>query len=138
MLEVVVWNEVYLKISDTLATGRVVEIRGTVDKRDESIRAAAQEIRALAPGKTNGAKERTSYPCHEPAVLLHFSPATTGDELREVREILASSPGERPVQLLFDRTNGNSLRLDAGTEFCVNLTRDLEARLSRWLVMGKP
>jgi DNA polymerase-3 subunit alpha len=138
MLEVVVWNEVYLKISDTLATGRVVEIRGTVDKRDESIRAAAQEIRTLAPGKTNGANERTSYPCHEPAVLLHFSPATTGDELREVREILASSPGERPVQLLFDRTNGNSLRLDAGAEFCVNLTRDLEARLSRWLVMGKP
>src|SRR5213592_312252 len=29
MLEVVVWNEVYLKISDSLAAGRVIEIRGT-------------------------------------------------------------------------------------------------------------
>jgi hypothetical protein len=38
------------------------------------------------------------------------------------------------VQLLFDRENGNSLRLDAGAEFCVNVTRDLEAKLSRWLV----
>jgi hypothetical protein len=26
------------------------------------------------------------------------------------------------------------LRLDAGTEFRVNLTRDLETKLSRWLV----
>jgi hypothetical protein len=67
-------------------------------------------------------------------VLLQFSPATTGDELREVRRILASSPGGRPVRLLFDRGNGNPLRLDAGAEFSVNLTRDLEEKLSRWLV----
>jgi hypothetical protein len=73
----------------------------------------------------------------EPAVLLQFSPATTGDELREVRELLTSSPGHRPVQLLFDRTNGNSLRLDAGREFRINLTRDLQTKLSRWLVAGK-
>jgi hypothetical protein len=70
-------------------------------------------------------------------VLLQFSPATTGDDLREVREILSSSPGRRPVWLLFDRANGNSLRLDAGMEFRVNLTRDLEAKLSRWLVRAK-
>ena len=67
-------------------------------------------------------------------MLLQFSPATTGDELREVRRILASSPGRRPVRLLFDRASGNALRLDAGTEFSVNLTRDLEEKLSRWLV----
>src|SRR5438067_1005064 len=32
MLEVVLWNEVYLKVSDALAAGRVVEIRGVLDK----------------------------------------------------------------------------------------------------------
>ena len=138
MLEVVVWNEVYVKISDALAAGRVIEIRGTLDKRDDAVRATAQEIKTFASGKTNGARERATDACQEPAVVLQFSPATTGDELREVREILASSPGRRPVQLLFDRTNGNSLRLDAGTEFRVNLTRDLEAKLSRWLVTAKP
>ena len=137
-LEVVVWNEVYVKISDALAAGRVVEIRGTLDKRDDGLRATAQEIKTLASGKTNGARERAADGCQEPAVVLQFSPAATGDELLEVREILASSPGRRPVQLLFDRTNGNSLRLDAGTEFRVNLTRDLEAKLSRWLVTAKP
>jgi hypothetical protein len=70
-------------------------------------------------------------------VLLQFSPATTSNELREVREILASSPGGRPVRLLFDRATGNSLRLDAGADFCVDLTHDLEKRLSRWLVRPK-
>jgi hypothetical protein len=74
----------------------------------------------------------------EPAVCLQFSSATTTNELREVREILASSPGRRPVQLLFDRATGKSLRVDAGADFCVDLTRDLEERLSRWLVGPKP
>jgi DNA polymerase III subunit alpha len=136
-LEVVVWNEVYVKISDALVPGRVVEIKGTLDKRDDALRATAQEIKVLAPEKINGANERATDTCQEAAVLLQFSPAATGDELREVREILASSPGRRPVQLLFDRTNGNPLRLDAGTEFRVNLTADLETKLSRWLVTAK-
>ncbi len=137
MLEVVVWNEVYLKVSDVLAAGRVIEMKATLDKRDEALRATAQEIRTLASGKANGANERSTDTCQESTVLLQFSPAITGDELREVREILASSPGQQPVRLLFDRANGNSLRLDAGAEFRVNLTRDLEEKLSRWLIPAK-
>jgi DNA polymerase-3 subunit alpha len=135
MLEVVVWNEVYLKVSGTLEAGRVVEIKGTLDKRDEIPRAVAQEIKTLSPRKPNGATEGSTN--QESEVLLQFSPATTGDELREVRRILSSSPGRRPVRLLFDRANGNALRLDAGAEFSVNLTRELEEKLSRWLVTEK-
>ena len=137
ILEVVVWNDVYLKISDALAAGRVVEIRGTLDKRDDALRATAQEIKMFAPRKSNGVTEESANMLQEAAVLLQFSPAATSNELREVREILAASPGRRPVQLLFDRANGNSLRLDTGAEFRVNLTRDLEAKLSRWLVTAK-
>src|SRR5881409_913332 len=48
MLEVVVWNEVYLKVSGALEAGRVVEIKGTLDKRDEVPRAVAQEIKTLS------------------------------------------------------------------------------------------
>jgi DNA polymerase-3 subunit alpha len=136
-LEVVVWNEVYLKVSDALAAGRVVEIKGTLDKRDEALRATALEIRSLALGKANGANERSGDSSKESVVLLQFSPAATGDELRQVHEILVSSPGQRPVQLLFDRENGNSLRLDVGTELRVNLTPGLEEKLSRWLVTPK-
>jgi DNA polymerase III subunit alpha len=134
VLEVVVWNEVYLKVSDALAAGRVVELKGTLDKREEVLRATALEIRLLAPRKTNGANEDSTDARHEPAVCLQFSAAATGDELREVRELLVRSPGRRPVQLWFDRANGNSLRMDAGADFRVNLTPDLEEKLSRWLV----
>jgi DNA polymerase-3 subunit alpha len=133
-LEVVVWNEVYLKVSDALAAGRVVEIKGTLDKRDDALRATALEIRSLAPERANGANEHSADARPERAVLLQFSPATTGDELRQVREILVSSPGRQPVQLLFDRANGNSFRLDAGMDFRVSLTPALEEKLSRWLV----
>src|SRR6184192_1215045 len=138
MLEVVVWNEVYLKLSDVLAPGRVIEIKGTLDKREEILRATALEIRLLAPGKGNGANEQVTGARQEPAVLLQFSPVTTGDELREVRDILVSSPGRRPVQLLFDRADDDPLRLNAGADFCVDLTPDLKEKLSRWLVTAPP
>ena len=95
MLEVVVWNEIYLKVSGALVAGRVVEIKGTLDKRDEVPRAVAQEIKALSPRKPNGATEGSTDLDQESAVLLQFSPATTRDELQEVRRILASSPGRR-------------------------------------------
>jgi DNA polymerase III alpha subunit len=134
MLEVVVWNEVYLKISDILVPGRVVELKATLDRRDEMLRATAVEIKPLAAARSNGANEGLENKSQVSAIRLRFSSATTGDELRQVRNILVSSPGRHPVQLLFDRDNGNALRLDAGTEFRVDFTPDLAEKLSRWLV----
>jgi DNA polymerase-3 subunit alpha len=131
-LEVVVWNEVYLKVSDILVPGRVVELKATLDRRDEMLRATAVEIKPVAAGRPNGGTEKSEGKVS--AIRLRFSSATTGDELRQVRNILVSAPGRHPVQLLFDRDNGNSLRLDAGTEFRVDLTPDLTEKLSRWLV----
>jgi DNA polymerase III subunit alpha len=134
MLEVVVWNEVYLKVSDLLVPGRVVELKATLDRRDEMLRATAVEIKPIASGTPNGAAEQSVDTPVQSVILLRFSSATTGDELRQVRDILSSSPGRQPVQLLFDRGNGNSLQMDAGTEFRVNLTPSLAEKLSRWLV----
>jgi DNA polymerase-3 subunit alpha len=135
MLEVVVWNEVYLKVADVLVPGRVVELKGTLDRRDEMLRATAVDIKPLTSGKPIGANERTAETLQKSPILLRFSAATTGDELLQVRNILVSFPGRHPVQLLFDRGNGNSLRMDAGGEFRVNLTPELEKKLSRWLVI---
>jgi DNA polymerase-3 subunit alpha len=144
-IEVVIWNDVYVKVSDALALGRVVEIQGTVDTRGDSVRATAQKVKVLGAEKTNGAAsanaslreatarpERSTTTFEEPAVLLQFSPAATNEELREVREILASSPGRRPVQLIFDRAT-----IKAAPDFYVDLTRDLEQKLARWLVTTK-
>src|SRR5205807_7566276 len=91
-LEVVVWNDVYVVVSEILVPGRVVEVRGTIDTRGDSLRATAQKIRVPLANKTNGASngnERSTSTESEPAVLLQFSPATTSAELREVRELLA-------------------------------------------------
>ena len=52
MLEVVVWNEVYLKVSNVLVPGRVVEVKGTLDRRDEMLRATALEIKPVGLRKT--------------------------------------------------------------------------------------
>src|SRR5437870_3811837 len=149
-LEVVVWNDVYVVVSEILVPGRVVEVRGTIDTRGDSLRATAQKIRVPSANKANGASngnaglseatarpERSTSAESEPAVLLQFSPATTKEELREVRELLASSPGRRRVQLLFDRPSGEPLRVDAGAALCVELTSDLEQKLVRWLVTTK-
>src|SRR5205807_559681 len=81
-LEVVVWNDVYVTVSEILVPGRVVEIRGTIDTRGDSLRATAQKIRVPTANKTNGATNgngRSAAP-EEPAVLLQFSPATTSEE----------------------------------------------------------
>ncbi len=134
-LEVVLWNEVYNEVAHTLALGRVAVLKGTIEKRDDSLRATAQKLILLTPEKANGAAGLAPTPGSD--VLLHFSPAATSDELHQVREILTSSPGPRRVQLVFGRSGGDSLRVDAGADFCVNLTRDLEQKLSRWLVATK-
>ena len=48
-LEVVLWNEVYTTISDALVPGRVIAVQGTLDKRDDALRAVAQKVKVLAP-----------------------------------------------------------------------------------------
>jgi NADPH-dependent ferric siderophore reductase len=97
----------------------------------------AQDIRTLSSEKSNGATTTSLQTDQVSPVLLQFSAATTGDELREVRRILASSPGRQPVRLLFNRANANPLWLDAGAEFNVNLTPEIQEKLSRWLVTGQ-
>ncbi|HWY40011.1 MAG TPA: DNA polymerase III subunit alpha [Chthoniobacterales bacterium] len=138
-IEIVVWNDVFVTVSELLEPGRVVEVRGTIDNRGDSLRATAQKVRVPAANKSNGSRSGNGNgsPVDEPAVLLQFSRATTSEELREVRELLASSPGQRRVQLLFDRPNDEPLRVDASADLRVNLTRELEKKLTRWLVTTK-
>jgi len=121
-------------VSEILMPGRVVELKATLDRRDEMLRATAVEIKPLAATRSNGATATPEDSTQITSIRLRFSTATTGDELRQVRNILISSPGRHPVQLLFDRGNGNPLQLDAGTEFRVDFTPDLEKKLARWLL----
>ena len=128
-LEVVVWNDVYVKVQDSLVPGRVVALQGTLDKRDETVRATAQKVKVLIAdaisdaGKENGAG----------SITLRFPPSANRSDLEEVRRLLTAFPGARPVQLLFERPDGGVLRLDAGADLRVDLTPELRQKLAPWL-----
>src|SRR5213595_338806 len=47
-LEVMLWNEVYTTVADALVLGRVLAVTGTLDKRDDSLRAVAQRAKVLS------------------------------------------------------------------------------------------
>src|SRR5947208_182184 len=130
-LELVVWNELYLECAEKLVPGNVVGVRGKLDLRDESLRSTAEKLRLLSlevPRNPNPNRVET------PPLCLHFSPDTGTDELREVRALLAASPGRRPVQLIFETAEGETVRVDAGAAFYVSVTAELKEQLRHWLI----
>ena len=142
-LEVVLWNEVYVKVADALALGRVIAVQGTLDKRDDAMRAVAQKAKVLTLGESqprppdasngNGIANGNGLSGKETPLILCFSPGASADEMREVQAVLAGSPGTRPVRLMFCRPDGESLLMDAGLNLCVTLTPELREKLAPWL-----
>ncbi|MGI8437338.1 MAG: OB-fold nucleic acid binding domain-containing protein [Chthoniobacterales bacterium] len=136
-LEVVIWNEVYVKVIDSLVPGRVIAIQGTLDKRDDTVRATAQKVKVLAPdsAQENGSSE--VEPAEPPdaigAMVLRFPPGTTATELQDVKQILRESPGFLGVRMMFERANGETVRLDAGNDLRVAPSAELKEKLARWL-----
>ncbi|MGI8955741.1 MAG: DNA polymerase III subunit alpha, partial [Chthoniobacterales bacterium] len=144
-LEVVLWNETYVPIASLLEPGKVIAIRGTIDKRDDSVRATAQKVKMLKPevpespdemnGNGNGVENGHNAPRvqEEKPITLRFAAGIAADELRRVREILASSPGAQPVTLMLTRENGSTVRIEAGEPCRIELTPAIERQLARWL-----
>jgi DNA polymerase-3 subunit alpha len=130
-LELVVWNELYLECAENLVPGNVVAIRGKLDLRDESLRATAEKLRILSTDHASTPSDMPSDPV--PPLCLRFSHDAGSEELREVREILSSSPGRTPVELIFESEAGEPVRVNAGANFGVTLNADLREKLSRWL-----
>jgi DNA polymerase-3 subunit alpha len=130
-LELVVWNELYLECAEKLIAGNVVAIRGKLDLRDESLRATAEKLRALSIDPAS--KPNTPAAAATPAFCLRFSRDAEKNELREVREILASSPGRTPVQLVFETDAAEPMRVAAGENFSVTVSAELKEKLARWL-----
>src|SRR3954463_16298667 len=101
-LEVVLWNEVYTPVAEALLLGRVLAVHGTLDRRDDSLRAVAQRAKILtttssaapSPNESNGNGNGNGngHSEKEQPLVLSFSPAATGEELRQVQTILAGSP----------------------------------------------
>ncbi|HEY3661516.1 MAG TPA: DNA polymerase III subunit alpha, partial [Chthoniobacterales bacterium] len=144
-LEVVLWNETYVPIANLLEPGKVIAIRGTIDKRDDSVRATAQKVKLLKPEVAeaqdevnengNGVGNGHAAPRirEDRPITLRFAAGIAAEELRTVREILASSPGAQPVTLMLTRENGSTVRIEAGEPCRVELTPAIERQLAPWL-----
>jgi DNA polymerase-3 subunit alpha len=133
-LEVVLWNETYVTVASALEPGTVIAVRGTLDKRDDTIRATAQKVKVLTPETvemppTNGSARIQE----EEQITLRFGAGIGSEELRTVRDILASSPGSRPVTLLLTSCEGETVQIETGETCRIALTPGLEEQLARWL-----
>src|SRR4030095_2536391 len=108
-------------------------VRGKLDLRDESLRATAEKLRLLSSAVSESEKAKSNGSDFLP-LCLHFSAGVGSEELREVQALLAGSPGQHPVRLFFETAEGETLRVDAGAEFHVSVTAELEQQLRRWLI----
>ena len=140
-LEVVLWNEVYTTVADALVLGRVLAVTGTLDKRDDALRAVAQRAKVLStvagqtrlPNESNGRSNGhgNGSAAKESPLVLSFSTGATSDELRQVQAVLASSPGSQPVRLMLCRADGGFVQMDANLR--ITLTPELRDKLAPWL-----
>jgi DNA polymerase-3 subunit alpha len=139
-IEVVLWNETYVPLANSLDLGTVLSIRGTIDRRDDTVRATAQKAKVLkpesapSPNESNGGHESSNGRLHAPIdrqIILRFGAGFAREELCTVREILSSSPGNQTVALLLTSASGETVRIEAGER--VALTPALESQLARWL-----
>jgi DNA polymerase-3 subunit alpha len=142
-LEVVLWNEVYVRVAESLVLGRVIAVQGTLDRRDDALRAVAQKAKVLTAaagevqlpnksnGNGNGHGNGNGNGESESPLVLSFPAAVSAEELRQVQLALAGSPGTRPVRLLFCRAGGGLVQIEA--DLRVNLTPELRHKLGPWL-----
>ncbi|MEO5754394.1 MAG: OB-fold nucleic acid binding domain-containing protein, partial [Chthoniobacterales bacterium] len=139
ILEVVLWNESYVPVSQLLEPGTVIAIRGTLDKRDDNVRATAQKVKVLKADLTNaspgnGAESNGSGRVKEESPLtLRFGAGIAAQDLLTVRQILASSPGSQPVTLMMRSEDGRTVQIEAGNMCRVEFTPAIARQLAPWL-----
>ncbi|MEO6786839.1 MAG: DNA polymerase III subunit alpha [Chthoniobacteraceae bacterium] len=117
-IEVMIWNESFVRVQKVLEPGAVVALTGRLDLRDEGPRITADEVKPL----------KKPAPAEAPVVLkLDRSKSTEADLLR-IRDVLGRNPGTRRVELSFP--DG---RLILPAEFRIALNDSAREELAQWL-----
>lgn len=125
-LEVMIWNETFIKAQAHLVQGAVVSISGRLDRREETPRIVANEVKPLK-------RPASSVSGDKPVVLSFDRSSTTEADISRVGEIVRAHPGHRPLEFVFTDPNGQRVRLRANREFAINLDAAATAELSAWL-----
>jgi DNA polymerase-3 subunit alpha len=122
-LEIMIWAETFAKSSQYLEQNSVVSIGGRLDKRDESPRLVANEVKPI----------KKPEPPEKPIVLNFDCGKTTEADLVMVRDILSQSPGKRRVEFRFTGEDGRQLKLFPSDDFRIAWSAEVESKLKPWL-----
>ena len=123
-VEVRVWSEAFEKYTSLLVPGKVVQIAGRLDKRDDKPAVTASEMKALAPD-----------PGNERPVILRLPCGRAGRrQLEDVRSAVLDFPGRRPLVLEFVAKDGRVRRMRTADQFKVGNEEKLRAALNGLLV----
>jgi len=122
-LEVMIWSETFTKSQAHLVQGNVVSMTGQLDRREESPRLRANEIKPV----------KKPAPTEKPVVLSFERDRTTEGDLLEVRDVVQRFPGSRRLEFRFIDAEGRRLRMLAGNEFRVAWNDAVAKALARWV-----
>ena len=125
-VEVMIWNDAYGKCAAYLEPARVVSVTGRLDKREDTPRIVATEIKPL----------KSLAPAQSPEtipVLLSFNrDQTTESVLQEVKSVVDQFPGSQRLDLEFVDVDGGRVRMRAAQG--VRFSSEFREKLESWLV----
>ncbi len=123
-VEVRVWSEVFEKYTSQLVPGKVVQITGRLDKRDDKPAVTAAEFKSVPPAAGS-----------EPPIVLRLPAGRAGRrELEDLRSTVLDFPGRRPLVLEFVARDGRTRRVRAAEQFKVGREEQLRVALDGLLV----
>jgi DNA polymerase-3 subunit alpha len=123
-VEVRVWSEAFEKYLSQLVPGKVLQITGRLDKRDDKPAVTASELKSVPPGEG-----------HEKPVVLRLPAGRSGRrEMEDLRSAVLDFPGRRPLVLEFVARDGRTRRVRAADQFKVGSEEKLRAALNGLLV----
>ena len=125
-LEVMIWNEAFIKAQAHLLQGAVVAITGRLDRREETPRIVANEVKPIK-------RPAAAASADKPVVLAFDRSTVTEADLTRVRDIVRLHPGPRTLELVFTDAKGGRVRMRANREFAIKLDDAATAELSPWL-----
>jgi DNA polymerase-3 subunit alpha len=123
-VEVRVWSEVFEKFILQLVPGKVLQITGRLDKRDDKPAVTASELKSVPLGEGQ-----------EKPVVLRLPAGRSGRrEMEDLRSAVLDFPGRRPLVLEFVARDGRTRRVRAADQFKVGSEEKLRAALNGLLV----
>ena len=148
--EVMVWSEVFVKSTEVLQVGKVIELLAKVeiDSRSETKRLTAEKIKPISKPPKNPVPENIDKSQHsqvgddstyetfpQSSVLnVYFKRGVHKvSDLHMIRDILVAHPGPDSVALHFSSGEGSGVWIDAGSRYLVENSENLRSRLKGWV-----